>query len=382
MSAIRSAAIFCRVVDNFGDIGVSWRLARQLAHEHGLKVKLWVDDLASFQKICPRIDPCLERQREGGVDIAHWNEKIGMFFPEDVPDLIIEAFGCKLPDNYLAAMAARARPPAWINLEYLSAEKWVEDCHALPSPHPFLPLTKYFFFPGFATRTGGLLCEHDLFASREYFQSDAQAGEKFLSHLGVPVFEHACKLSLFCYPGAPVSALFAALQASNTPVICLVPEGVAAEAVGAFLGKPARVGARAARANLTVQILPFLEQPDYDKLLWSCDLNFVRGEDSAVRAQWAARPFIWQIYPQEQHAHHAKLDAFLERYISGMPGSLALTVKTAWHAWNGISADALDWPSLERALPELAVHTAQWARNVVQHGDLATKLIEFAEKIS
>ena len=43
--------IFCTVVDNYGDIGVCWRLARQLAAEHGFAVRLWVDDLASFARL-------------------------------------------------------------------------------------------------------------------------------------------------------------------------------------------------------------------------------------------------------------------------------------------------------------------------------------------
>ncbi|MBY0444112.1 MAG: elongation factor P maturation arginine rhamnosyltransferase EarP, partial [Burkholderiales bacterium] len=35
--------IFCRVIDNYGDIGVCWRLARQLSFEHGFAVRLMVD---------------------------------------------------------------------------------------------------------------------------------------------------------------------------------------------------------------------------------------------------------------------------------------------------------------------------------------------------
>ncbi|HET9045379.1 MAG TPA: elongation factor P maturation arginine rhamnosyltransferase EarP, partial [Casimicrobiaceae bacterium] len=37
--------VFCKVVDNFGDAGVCWRLARQLVAEHDLAVTLWIDVL-------------------------------------------------------------------------------------------------------------------------------------------------------------------------------------------------------------------------------------------------------------------------------------------------------------------------------------------------
>ena len=121
--------IFCTVVDNFGDIGVSFRLARQLAAEHEVAVRLWVDDLASLQQLCPELDPEQEVQFQHGVEVRHWAQN----FPDVLPgDVVIEAFACDLPENYLAAMAARTVKPIWINLEYLSAETWVQGCHGLP----------------------------------------------------------------------------------------------------------------------------------------------------------------------------------------------------------------------------------------------------------
>ena len=48
--------VFCAVVDNYGDIGVCWRLSRQLAAEHGIAVRLWVDDLKPFARLCPAVD--------------------------------------------------------------------------------------------------------------------------------------------------------------------------------------------------------------------------------------------------------------------------------------------------------------------------------------
>lgn len=373
--------LFCRVVDNYGDVGVCWRLARQFASEYSICVALWVDNLASFQKICPDVDPQCDEQQVQDVSVRRWDEDFGAVGASDVADLVIEAFGCELPATYLGAMAMREPSAVWLNLEYLSAEPWVESCHAMASHHPSLPLTKHFFFPGFSAKTGGLLVERDVSARRTAFQRDAAANAAFLAGLGAQGYEDARKISLFCYPNAPLEGLFDALQADARPTICFVPEGVASEAVGVFLGRPAQTGASVTRDSLTVLVLPFVAQPDYDKLLWACDLNFVRGEDSFVRAQWAARPFIWQIYPQEEGAHWPKLSAFLDRYRLDMAGDAIHALADAWQAWNGAGDMRVSWPALREALPQVSHHARYWERQLARHGDLASNLIQYVQKI-
>ena len=375
--------IFCRVIDNYGDVGVCWRLSRQMANEHGLKVSLWVDDLPSLKRICSALDPALDRQQVQGVTVRRWSQESLVFAPDDVADVVIEAFACHLPPAYVTAMTGRQTARAWINLEYLSAEAWVEGCHALPSPHTALSLTKHFYFPGFTDNTGGLLRERDLLAHRDAFQRDPAMVAAFFASLGVHVPLDALKVSLFCYPAASVAALFEAMQADERPVICLVPEGVANEAVRAFLQGSATAGSRGTHDALTVQVLPFVDQDDYDRLLWACDLNFVRGEDSFVRAQWAARPFVWHIYPQDEDAHIKKLDAFLGRYIERMPSRDALAVTRFHLAWNGMRENELlweKWQNFRSSLPPLAAHGQGWANELSQHGDLASNLLRFIRK--
>jgi uncharacterized repeat protein (TIGR03837 family) len=381
MALQKKIHLFCRVVDNFGDIGVCWRLSRQLVNEFALDVTLWVDDLLSFQKICGGIDPLQNVQQQQGVTVRHWREIFQAGDPASVGDVVIEAFGCTLPASYIAAMAARDRKPVWINLEYLSAEPWVEGCHEMQSLYPSLPLTKYFFFPGFSDKTGGLLMERELIARRTAFQNDSQAVAGFLGKIGCSPIAGACTISLFCYPAAPVTALLNAWQADTGPVLCLVPHGVASDAVSAFLRKPASVGASATHGGLTVQVIPFLDQPDYDKLLWACDLNFVRGEDSLVRAQWAGRPFIWHIYPQEEDAHMVKLRAFLDRHTVGMPEEMIPTATDAWQAWNEGADHVLHWSQLRSVLPQWTSHMSDWTRQLLQNGDLASNLVQFIKKI-
>jgi uncharacterized repeat protein (TIGR03837 family) len=374
--------IFCKVVDNYGDIGICWRLARQFQREHGIEVTLWVDDLQSFRRICPEVAVDVDTQCVENVQVRHWRNQEGQFSPDAIADIVIEFFACDIPPGYIAAMAQCEPRPVWLNLEGLSAEEWVEGCHTLPSPHPRLPLTKHFFFPGFTSKTGGLLHESSLEEQREQFLHDEAEVSAFLGRLGLTSAEMtSLKVSLFCYPHAPVSMLLDAWQAGSTKLTCLVPEGVATGAIEAFLEEKAVPGTARTRGALTVRVLPFVPQPDYDRLLWACDVNFVRGEDSFVRAQWANKPFIWHIYPQDKNLHHVKLDAFLRRYANNIESAIALS-----RAWNGVeSAGEMGntdwvavWARFHADLPILCQRARDWRQEVLVNGDLVSNLLTFA----
>lgn len=374
--------IFCRVVDNFGDAGVCWRLARQLAAEYPVQVRLWIDRLETLQKISPAVDADNAEQLVSGVTIRHWPRVFPEVDAASIPDVVIEGFGCRLPDNYLSAMAHCHRQPVWINMEYLSAESWVGDCHGMASPQSSLPLTRHFFFPGFTEATGGLFREAGLMERRARFQADDAGKQAFLAQLGV---KNAADyiLSLFCYDDAPVTDLFRVLAAQKEKsVLCLVPEGVAGASVSRFLGRPAKAGETQSEEALTVQVIPMVSQDEYDRLLWSCDLNFVRGEDSFLRAQWAVRPFVWQIYPQDEEAHILKLDAFLTYYFSEMPDDMAKTVGNAWRAWNGIRQNKMDAVNAMREmvlqdLPALTAYGVKWGNKLAAKEDFAASLFRF-----
>lgn len=375
----RSCDIFCNVIDNYGDIGVCWRLARQLAHEHGLAVRLWVDDLHSFARLCPEADATLESQHRCGVEVCLWRKE----FPETQPaELVIEAFGCKLPQGYIEAMAAQERKPVWINLEYLSAEDWVHGCHGLPSPHPGLPLTKYFFFPGFTRQTGGLLLERDLLARRDAYQRDAAQQQVFWRSIGMEMpGAETLKISLFAYENAALYGLFDVWANGAQPVLCLVPEGRILPQAGLYFGDAAPCAGKVySRGNLQVRVLPFVEQERYDELLWACDVNFVRGEDSCIRAQWAGKPFVWQIYPQHDAVHWDKLQAFLDLYSGQLSQSASQAVQGLWREWNDEGMAGQAWPAFAAARRELGVRAQDWARELAEN-NLALNLLAFCEKI-
>ncbi len=360
--------IFCKVVDNFGDAGVCWRLARQLVREHGIAVRLWIDEPRALARMAPVKE---------GVDVRTWPEP---FPPINAADVVIEAFGCGLPDAYVAAMARRPSSPAWFVLEYLSAESWVEGAHALPSPHPRLPLARRFWFPGFTARTGGLLRERGLDAARDAFRADPAAQTAFWASLGMPApAAGERRISLFCYPQPALPALFDAWADADGPIACIVPEGTATGAIDAWTGgRVPHPGQPFARGRLTLYAVPFLAQDGYDRLLWSCAQNFVRGEDSFVRAQWAARPFAWHVYPQDEGAHVRKLDAFLDRFCAGLDAPAAAAARRLHRAWNGMcGASELGdaWLEFEAVRPQLEDHAHVWAATLARLPDLTGGLV-------
>jgi len=369
MNQKRRWDIFCRIVDNFGDIGVCWRLARQLAHEHGLQVHLYIDDLSAAKRIIPALDISQKLQNIQAISIRHWQSG-GVF--SDVADVVIEAFACELPRGYLAQMTSDT---VWVNLEYLSAEPWVADFHAKGSKFGHIDLTRNFFFPGFNQATGGLLREGNLIDDRDAFWQSGAEQTAFLQKLGV-TSDDTSKISIFSYPNAPLGTLFHALSRGIKKTDLLVPLDNHIQQFSSFFGKNSlNVGDTVSAGKLTLHVLPFLSQDEYDRLLWVCDVNFVRGEDSWVRAIWAGKPFIWQPYLQSENTHLVKLNAFLEVFyhdaeIKGM-------IEEAHLSW---STGQMSEDVMQQYLMNVqAIHafTMQKSEQLASQEELATKLVNF-----
>jgi uncharacterized repeat protein (TIGR03837 family) len=372
--------LFCRVVDNLGDIGVCWRLACDLARR-GHAVSLWVDDASALGWMAPNGHP--------GVAVLPWNESQ----TAQAGDVVIEAFGCEIDAKFVATNPAKmatseqndAKKPVWINLEYLSAEPYVERCHALPSPimhGPCVGMTKWFFYPGFTPKTGGLIHETGLEQQQAAFDPNA-----WLARLGLrPKQANEALVSLFCYEPAALAAWLANMAQGNAwqgieRTRLLVTPGRAAAAVrqalqtlpqAAFFEEIGQLYSSSLAPLLSISYLPTLPQPEFDHLLWACDLNSVRGEDSLVRALWAGKPVLWQLYPQADLAHHAKLQAWLDALAA--PNAM----RHMHRVWNGVDAangNPLAMPPIN--LPELQTWASNARRQLLQQPSLTDQLLGF-----
>lgn len=375
--------VFCRVIDNHGDLGVLWRLSRQLARR-GQRVRLWVDDASALQWMAPEGEP--------GVQVLPWSLSESRHTVQDTTtwpraDVWVEGFGCEISPEFIAAHALYEsaggqkdlKIPVWLNLEYLTAEPYAERCHRLPSPvmsGPAKGWTKHFHYPGFSPRTGGLLREPDLAQRQQRFDRAAWLARHGVAWTGQTV------VSLFCYEPPALPQLLRRLGHDARSHTLLVAHGRPRAAVLAAwsalgLNRPAcppdALPQPLQHGRLTVQFLPPLSQDDYDHLLWACDWNMVRGEDSLVRALWAGKPLVWHIYPQDDGAHHAKLAAFLERL--NVPAHLQ-----DWHRWwNAPDASASPEPT---AWPD----DTDWAQRtrdaLCQQPDLVTQLLAWTSPSS
>jgi uncharacterized repeat protein (TIGR03837 family) len=344
---------------------VCWRLAAQLAGR-GQPVRLWVDDPSGLAWMAPH--------GAAGVTVRRWcragqGEVPGQGADDDPGAAVIEAFGCDLPEPFLARMAAQLTAPVWINLEYLSAEAYVERSHRLTSPQwhgPAAGLTKWFWYPGFTPRTGGLL--RDGAAEAQLGSSDGPGpGSRLASALWARATggrlappPPADRLALlFCYDHPATPGCLEAMTHADAPWWLLVTPGQSRAAAERWwrgrtgaseaLGEPLFIDDQPRRCgHLTLVPLQHLAQPDFDALLGACDLNIVRGEDSFVRAHWAGRPFIWQIYVQDDGAQHEKLAAWLDRWTEGAPDDLARLIGPGHAAWNGLPLPAEEGPAVQQ----------------------------------
>jgi len=374
------------VIDNLGDVGFCWRLAADLA-ARGHQVRLFIDDASALAWMAP--------QGQSGVQVLPTSE--ARF---DVSTrVVVEAFGTDPPASYVQAMAmgmgmgigmADAKlnsmatgpaAPCWINLEHLSAERYVARCHGLPSPQGN-GLCKWFFYPGFTPDTGGLLRESDLTARQaERQKQERQDGQQQrrqqrhqqepttarrlgLNSLGVQCRTNERVVSLFCYENAALPQLLASL--AEQPTLLLLTPGHAQQQVRQV--QPPGSGL------LRVMALPWLSQRDFDQLLAACDLNFVRGEDSLVRALWAGKPLVWQAYPQTDQAHHAKLEALLQAWVLCADPPLAPAVQQLWRCWNGLPQAR--WPGIP-PLDPWAASVRSWADSLSAQSDLVSALSAF-----
>lgn len=371
--------IFCKVIDNFGDIGVCWRLAADLA-ARGERVRLWIDDPSALAWMAP------EGQR--GVQVLPWTETLDVSCLDSTSsDVLIEAFGCDAAPEFIASCVRihslqaqkDASKPLWINLEYLSAESYVARNHGLTSlvsSGPAAGWYRVFFYPGFTPGTGGLLREPDLPQRQAAFDRAAWLKQQGIEWQGETL------VSLFCYEPPALAQLLDDLTHNGIlarPVRLLVAAGRATQAVKSLLAskKAESTDNAGLKTNkylleqLSISYLPLLTQIDFDHLLWASDINFVRGEDSMVRAIWAGKSFVWQIYPQDDGAHGPKLEAFLD----------LLAAPPDWRAfhrvWNGLSDEQLP------PLPDASGWQQTAAKNrarLASQPDLTSRLLGYAAK--
>ncbi|MDO5352924.1 MAG: elongation factor P maturation arginine rhamnosyltransferase EarP [Succinatimonas sp.] len=346
-----SIHIFCDVIDNFGDAGFCLRLSRDLCKFYN--VTLFCNNLDVLKKITNKEDLSLSK-----LQICSWIDSNDSY---QVPNIVIEAFSCRAPDYLIEKY--KKTPPLIIELEYLTAEPFADDCHGLTSFSDGLP--RYFFFPGFTSKTGGLIFETEFIESVNKFPNISTSSTK--------------KLTLFSYHEANYKSLIKALSKSKFNFEINVFEGLQLEAINKNLNTNLHIGESITIDNLNFKVQPMVSQREYDQMLISSDLNLVRGEDSIVRAMFCGKPFLWNIYPQKEDAHKFKLEALFARMKEFIAEKdLIEQIEAINLSYNnyGLALETLNFDDIYTSWASLS---KKWSFYLQSLGSLTTNLHKFIE---
>lgn len=390
--------IFCQVVDNYGDIAVVYRLAKDLARRRpGLKLRIFNDHPPTFSQLRPDFDPELLHQTvklPQGSPVEFWDSRRldeDLSWQNQVPDALIPAFSCEPPAVYMDWFNALPpgtllRPRPLIFLEYLTAEAWSEELHLSPSPLGNPEISRHFFVPGFRPKAGGLILDPDFLELADTVAALAPAGRRQrrtawaqrLNLTNLPDPERSW-LTVFTYEHN-FARLVADLSADGRPWTVFLPAGRSeAGFLTAWENRPPT-------ADLRLVRLPFLGQEVWDELLLLSDLNLVRGEESLVRAVLSGQPFLWHAYLQPEGHQAVKVEAFLEVWQPFFTDpELFAGVARVFHAFNDRLVNSADEPareSLEIFLqrgPEIARVCRAFAADLRKNADLTAKLLDFLD---
>ncbi|MDO4938060.1 MAG: elongation factor P maturation arginine rhamnosyltransferase EarP [Sutterellaceae bacterium] len=365
--------MFCRVIDNFGDAGIAWRLAQSLTRENGWQVRLIIDDRKTLAAMVPEVKIDTEPQTVQSVAIDAWeNALVGA--PADV---VIELFSCFLPEDYEAAInAARnaetPKNPVVLALDYLTAERYAEESNGLQSPHPRYGYPKTFLFPGFSEKTCGVIYEAVLADKVRSFKESKRKTE-VLKSFGADA-NHPFTLFFFTYPQPVIEELAKALVDDKRPIQMLCAPGAATEKL------ISKLETLKDSDHIRVVRMPMVPQAEFDEVLMSCDAALVRGEDSTMRAQLLGVPLIWMLYPQEEDTHLVKLAAFSKIYTEALP----CEAREAWASvseWINGKPDAQSaWSAWRDAFEGMVKGAKMWQETLLSRTSLTVRLTQIVAK--
>lgn len=350
----------CKVIDFFGDIGVAWRIAKQLKIDFNIEVHLLVDDLVTTKRLIPSIDLSLQKQTINGINICHCDFSEDSTSLPPPPDFLFNVFNIDLPHSYKTLI--KRKKSKYIVIEYLSAEPWVDNFHLKPSIDPQSELIKTYFYPGFTNQTGGLIREKGLFLRREAF--DQSRRKKLIQSLGGD--PNLYSISLFYYPIQKIEVFLDVIDHINKPAQFFIPQ---------YLFDLLKL--KNNYQFIHIIPYPFLNHDDFDNLLWSCDLNFVRGEDSWTRAIWAGKPFIWQPYIQENNIHLIKLKAFLKRYYEACDQDLSEILIKIHDDWSNNKFNEVLWRDFFKQQARLEAFVLKQSHHYFKEASFVESLVDY-----
>ena len=365
-------AILCKVVDNYGDVGFAYRLARTLSSlDDSARIRFVIDDLASFALLAPGIDAHKPVQKYGAWTVYDWNAAgaCTAAFSEAMPEIVLQCFQCLYPE-WLEALLFDKKNTAVVhvvNIDYLTAESYAEEFHCLKSLTRSSRVQKINFMPGFTEKTGGLILDRNPACA--------------------PVKTNPCEYSILIFGYArdyvPVIRALCAFEAekrTSDERSKLCAYSAAGQGQDAFMKAYAD-----SNAHFAAERLPFLAQSEWDERLCAMDALFIRGEDSLSRACLSGIPFVWQAYPQEDDYQRVKVEALLNRMQDFFPSGDFTIVENAWKLYNASDSASRDMEAALLAFLEassrLKKYFSAFSSSLYANGDFARHLLDYLHAV-
>ncbi len=308
---VNSIDIFCEIIDNFGDIGVVYRISKELKKIfQNVRIRIVLNRLEEFKAINKKVKDVDYQEIDGLICVTekYVKENMESF---GVSDVFIEAFGCNVPEEYVKA--AKENSKLWINLEYLSGEKWIEDFHLCESLIDSKTLKKIFFMPGFSEKSGGVIIDSGFLERMKYGKENRD--EVFKKYFKDFDLKDKFIGTVFSYEKNFENLLETLKNYEKETVLLLMGEKTQ-KSFSEILKKNLTedYGNIVKYGKITMIYSDFFSQEEYEEIISASDFNFTRGEDSFVRGIVLGKPFMWHIYLQEEKAHMDKIKAFTERF--------------------------------------------------------------------
>ena len=308
---VNSIDIFCEIIDNFGDIGVVYRISKELKKIfQNVRIRIVLNRLEEFKAINKKVKDVDYQEIDGLICVTekYVKENMESF---GVSDVFIEAFGCNVPEEYVKT--AKENSKLWINLEYLSGEKWIEDFHLCESLIDSKTLKKIFFMPGFSEKSGGVIIDSGFLERMKYGKENRD--EVFKKYFKDFDLKDKFIGTVFSYEKNFENLLETLKNYKKETVLLLMGEKTQ-KSFSEILKKNLTedYGNIVKYGKITMIYSDFFSQEEYEEIISASDFNFTRGEDSFVRGIILGKPFMWHIYLQEEKAHMDKIKAFTERF--------------------------------------------------------------------
>lgn len=395
---MRKMDIFCQVIDNFGDVGVVYRLANQLKGRY--KIRVFIDCLRELVLLNPRVNMEKDIQLVEGIEFITYDYLKKKWESINPHEIIIEAFGCEIHQGYYTKAKENSR--LLINLEYLSSEEWTLGFHGVESLIGAKTLKKFFYIPGLLSGSGGVLFDREKLErmknispqERERlldyylknFPRELREGKKIGTVFSYEKNFEKLLETLSCQEGETILLLMGEkTQNSVREILKKIREE-------RFEGELEERNNIIRYKNIFIECYPFIPQEEYDELILLTDFNFVRGEDSFVRAVLSGVPFLWHIYFQEEGVHMEKLRGFLlalEEYIQKNSQGEYIEIFKKYEklmceynerSGNNLESTSEDYGSFFQNIEEIGKMLRQYSDYIVKNHDLIAKLNRFIDE--